>query len=69
MSQEDNNNSFQTGTGSLKFGGGSVEIINGEEFWYVAGLGIYNLSGKFIGETVEEVRETLNRQKAEETSD
>lgn len=67
MIQEDEKNSFSTETGSLKFGAGSLEVINGEDCWFVPGLGIYDRSGKYIGETIEEAKQTIeNREKDEQ---
>ena len=65
MSDEDKKNSFQTETGSLKFGSGSFEKINDEECWHVPGLGIYDSSGKYVGETIEEAEQTIEKRNTE----
>lgn len=65
MVEDNKKNSFQTETGSLKFGGGSFEKINGEECWRVPGLGIYDSSGKYIGETIEDAEQTIEKRKTE----
>ncbi len=64
MDEENNKNSFSTETGSLKFGSGSLQVINNQDCWFVPGLGIYDNLGKFIGETVDEAKKSLEmRQK------
>ena len=62
MENDNKTSFFNTETGSLKFGAGSLQIINGEECWEVPGLGIYDNAGKFIGETIDEAKQTLEKQ-------
>ncbi len=66
MVEENKKNSFSTETGSLKFGAGSLQIINGQDCWFVPGLGIYDRLGAYIGETIEEAKQTLDKRKADE---
>ncbi len=47
------------GTGSLKFGTGFPENINGQDCWFVPGFGFYTEEGKYLGETKEEAGERL----------
>lgn len=61
MVEENRKNSFSTETGSLKFGTGSLVVINNQDCWSVPGLGIYDRIGKYIGETIEEAKKTLEQ--------
>ena len=61
MVEESKKDSFSTETGSLKFGAGSLQIINNQDCWFVPGLGIYDHLGKYIGETIEEAEQTLKK--------
>ena len=62
MIEENKKNSFSTETGSLKFGTGSLQIINDQACWFVPGLGIYDRVGKYLGETIEKAKETLEKE-------
>ncbi len=68
MVEENKKNSFSTETGSLKFGTGSLQIINDQDCWFVPGLGFYDHVGKYIGETIEEAKETLEKEKKDSNS-
>ncbi len=69
MVEENKKNSFSTETGSLKFGAGSLQVINNQDCWIVPGLGIYDSLGKFIGDTIEEAGQTIETQRAHGESD
>lgn len=66
MVEEDKKDSFSTETGSLKFGAGALQVIDGKDCWFVPGLGIYDRLGAYLGETLEEAKQTLDKREANE---
>ena len=67
MTQDDRDNTFETETGTLKFGSGDLVIINEQDCRSVPALGIYDSLGAYLGETVEEAKQTLEKREVEDS--